>query len=462
MKYYSTRGGESSISFEKVVLNGLATDGGLYIPEIFPHFNHKDFSDFRELEYSELAYKITKDFIGKSIPLNDYQKICQNTYSNFSSKEIINLSKLRKNEFILNLYNGPTYAFKDFALQLLGNIYEYILKKKKKQLIILGATSGDTGSAAIHGCSKSKSIKIFILFPYKKVSEIQRKQMTTIDKCNVFNIAVKGDFDDCQALVKKIFQKNSKGKSLNLAAINSINWVRIMGQIVYYFWAYLKTCKKGEQIIFSIPTGNFGNVYAGFVAKLMGLPIKKLVVSSNSNDVLTRFFSSGCMEKKKTKITLSPSMDIQVSSNFERLMDYYLDRNSLKLSKLYQSLENEGKFVVSKKMLKKISLNFYGGKINDKTTQDVIKDIYFKNKIIIDPHTAVGIKVGRTYNKINEKIIFLSTAHHAKFLETVKKSTKKNLKLPSDLIKIMAKREKYTVINNSMKELEEFITKNST
>ena len=461
MKYYSTRGREFSVSFENVVLNGLASDGGLYVPEKFPVLNKKEISSLRDLNYAELAFQVTKYFIGDSIPLNKYERICKNTYDNFSSKKIIDLTKISENEFILNLHNGPTYAFKDFALQLLGNIYQYFLRKDKKKLTILGATSGDTGSAAIYGCSKSKWIKIFILFPYKKVSEIQRKQMTTVNRSNVYNIAVKGDFDKCQSLVKTIFQRNEIGKSLNLAAINSINWVRIMGQIVYYFWAYYQTCKKGEKIIFSVPTGNFGNVYAGFVAKLMGLPIKKLVVSSNSNDVLTRFFESGYMEKKKTKVTLSPSMDIQVSSNFERLINFYLKGNNKKLKNLYASLEKTGKFKISKSLLKDVLSDFYGGKVNNKTTENVIKTIYNDHNIVVDPHTAVGIKVGREYNIKNDKIIFLATAHHAKFLETVKKSINKDLVLPADLKNLMNKKEIYNIINDDTNELENFLLKNS-
>ena len=252
----------------------------------------------------------------------------QKTYEKAFGSKIISIHKLNEKEFISNLYHGPTFAFKDFALQLLGNIYDYILKKKKK-LTIIGATSGDTGSAAIYGCSQSKHIKMFILFPKGKVSEIQRKQMTTFDNPNVFNIAVNGNFDDCQKLVKDLFNINNKQKKINLAAVNSINWVRIMGQIVYYFWSYLRVGNGFDPINFVVPTGNFGNAYAGFISKKMGLPVGKIVIGSNKNDILTRFFLSGKMIVKKTKRSLSPSMDIQVSSNFERLLFDYFQKEKL-------------------------------------------------------------------------------------------------------------------------------------
>ena len=461
MKYCSTRGAESSVNFEKVVLKGLASDGGLYVPEEFPFFDKEFIFSLKGLSYGEFAYHITKNFVSDSIPFKKYREICEKTYLNFSPKsKIIELLKIKKNESILNLHNGPTYAFKDFALQLLGNIYEYFLNKNKEKLVILGATSGDTGSAAIHGCAKCDLVKIFILFPHKKVSQIQRRQMTTVIKSNVFNIAIKGNFDDCQSLVKEFFKKNEKSKFFNLAAINSINWVRIMGQIVYYFWSYLEFCKEKEDIIYSVPTGNFGNVYAGFVAKKMGLPIKNLIVSSNSNDVLTEFFCNGSMKKKKTIKTLSPSMDIQVSSNFERLLFYFLKNNGKKLKEFYESLEKKGKFKVDKNLLNNILSTFSGGKIDDEETKTTIKEVYTKHNIIVDPHTAVGINIGRKLNVNDEKIIFLSTAHYAKFLNTVEDSINTELILPSDLSNITNKEERFDILNSDIIELESFLLNN--
>ena len=332
MKYLSTRGSEKNVSFRNVLLNGLASDGGLYVPEKIPSFSKQQILKFKTLTYYELAYEVTKSFVLPDISNKRYFEICKKTYDNFSDKEVLSIDNLNSNEYLLNLFHGPTLAFKDFALQLLGNIYDYFLKKENINLTIIGATSGDTGSAAISGCLKSDLIKMFIFFPYKKVSEIQRRQMTTVLNPKLFKIAVKGDFDDCQNLVKSLFENNKKRKSQKFAAVNSINWVRIMGQIVYYFWSFLNCSNKFELVNFIVPTGNFGNVYAGFISKKMGLPINKLVVASNSNDVLTRFFETGKMEMHQTIKTLSPSMDIQISSNFERLLFFYLKKKKMVLA----------------------------------------------------------------------------------------------------------------------------------
>ena len=387
MYYSSTRGNDQDIGFIQAMLNGLAKDGGLFVPKNIKKLTHSQLVEISKLNYEKLAFEITKLFIGiNDIDQNDYKQICEKTYSENFGREIISLNKLEENEFILNLYHGPTFAFKDFALQLLGNLYDHVLKKKIN-LTILGATSGDTGSAAISGCQKAKNAKIFILFPYKKVSEIQRKQMTTNTNKNVFNIAVKGNFDDCQKLVKDFFfGLNSKTQKYNLAAINSINWVRIMGQIVYYFWSYFRVEKSLNKINYVVPTGNFGNVYAGFVSKCMGLPIKKLIVSSNKNDILTRFFSSGEMKKEKVSQSLSPSMDIQVSSNFERLIFHYT-QDSLYTNELFKKLDQQGKFMIDKNIYSKMLIDFNGGSISDTETKKTINNIFKKYNIIVDPHT---------------------------------------------------------------------------
>ena len=457
MKYQSTRGFEKGISFKEVLLNGLAKDGGLYVPEKFEKFTMAQISKFKNLEYYQLAFETTYQFVASDISETAYFEICKKTYSNFSKDKILTINKLEKNEFILNLYHGPTMAFKDFALQLLGNIYDYFLKKDNLRLTIIGATSGDTGSAAIAGCLRSKLVQMFILFPYKKVSEIQRKQMTTIYDPNLHNIAIEGNFDDCQNLVKKMFEMNNKEKKLRLAAVNSINWVRIMGQIVYYFWSYLRCCDSEEEINFSVPTGNFGNVYAGFIAKRMGIPIKKLVVSSNVNDVLTRFFNSGRMEMFKTVKTLSPSMDIQVSSNFERLLFNYFPNEKKGVNKFYKQLKDNGKFLVDKSILNKILKEFCGGKINDLETKQNIKNIYEKYNIIIDPHTSVGICVGRNNISCEEKKIFLATAHYGKFIETIRASLDKDVQLPNSLKSLIKKEEKYEIMSNEIDAIASFV-----
>ena len=456
MIYLSTRGNDIDLKFGEVLLNGLAKDGGLYVPNKIKLYSEKELASLRELDYPLLVFELTKDFVLDEIPEGEYKKICINSYNKLFGKEIISFDKLDQYRYVANLFNGPTYAFKDFALQLLGNIYEYVLEKRKIKLTILGATSGDTGSAAIHGCAKSKNVKIFILFPLNKVSEIQRKQMTTIDKQNVFNIAVKGDFDDCQRMVKNYFKFNNEHKRINLAAVNSINWVRIMGQIVYYFWSYFRVTHKFEPLSFVVPTGNFGNAYAGYISKKMGLPIKKIIISSNKNDILTRFFKTGRMKIKKTLTSLSPSMDIQVSSNFERLLfDFY--ENGKMIKKLFFNLENKKEFSISETHLKNMRKFFGYGKLSDAETKKTISQIYDRYKLIIDPHTAVGISVGNRELNHKEKRIYLATAHYSKFLKTVKESVKRKVSYPVKLEKILKKKEKFKIIENDLDQLKKLI-----
>ncbi len=459
MKYLSTRGGENEVSFTSVLLNGLAKDGGLYVPKSFPKFSTEDLKHLSHLNYPELCYEVTKGFMSElDIPYKEYKKICYDTYDKEFGDNIINIDKLSESENILNLYHGPTLAFKDFALQLLGNIYDYILKKKKIELTILGATSGDTGSAAIYGCSRSKKIKTFILFPYKKVSEIQRKQMTTFKNKNVFCVAINGDFDDCQKLVKDFF--NLEGKKINLAAVNSINWVRIMGQLVYYFWSYFKVEKNLKRISYVVPTGNFGNVYAGYICKKMGLPIYKLVVSSNKNDVLTRFFETGTMDLKETVKTISPSMDIQVSSNFERLL-YDYTKNTGLIKNLYRDLGEKRSFSIDIKLLDLMKDSFNYGRLGDKETLLSIEKIFKEFRIILDPHTAVGVSIGQTVLDDSEKRIYLATAHYSKFIDTVKKVINDEISLPTRISSIMKKEEKFDLLENNLQELVEYVTNKS-
>jgi len=459
MLYSSTRGGDRDRSFTDVLLNGLASDGGLYVPNKFPCYNQKQLKALSKLNYSDLAFELTKSFLSEDIPEEDYRKICEDTYRNSFGKEIISITKLNDSEYISNLFHGPTFAFKDFALQLLGKHLSVCFKKKNMKLVIIGATSGDTGSAAINGCSKSNNIKMYILFPKGKVSEVQRKQMTTFDKENVSNVAVEGNFDDCQKLVKDFFKMNNENKKINLAAVNSINWVRIMGQIVYYFWSYFKVCKNFSPISFVVPTGNFGNAYAGYISKKMGLPIEKIVISSNKNDILTRFFYSGKMSVRKTEKSLSPSMDIQVSSNFERLLyDFYGDGEIIK--KVFIELESRGEFEISQEKLKEINSNFKSGKLNDEDTIKTIKFFKKKYDIILDPHTAVGCSVGSDKLSKSNKRIYLATAHYAKFMTTIKRSIDVDVDYPKKLKDLFDKDEKFLSIDNNIQELKDLIIGN--
>ena len=458
MFYSSTRGKDKNLGFTEVLLNGLAHDGGLYIPQEIPFFNEKDLNHLRSLDYANLAYEIIKPFIANAIPNKNLKEICVKTYKKSFGKRIISFNHLNENECIANLFHGPTFAFKDFALQLLGNIYDFILEKKNIKLTILGATSGDTGSAAIEGCSKSDNVRIFILFPHGRVSEVQRRQMTTVNKKNVFNIAVKGNFDDCQRLVKSFFKLNNEKRELNLAAVNSINWVRIMGQIVYYFWIYFRVNNTLAPINFVVPTGNFGNAYAGYISKKMGLPIQKIVISSNKNDILARFFHSGKMVIKNTLTSLSPSMDIQISSNFERLLHDYIG-DGMRVGELFAKLDASKEFGINQEHLKKMLNTFGYGKLTDYSTKKTIKFIYNKYKVIIDPHTAVGISVGQKQLKTKEKRVYLSTAHYCKFINTVRESIDKKIEYSKDIKKLLNKKESFYVIENSIDQLKEFITK---
>ena len=460
MLYSSTRGTDNDKNFIEVMLNGLAKDGGLYVPNKIPYFSKKEIENLKSKKYYEIAYEITKDFVvSNEISKTQYKSICKKTYNDEFNKKIISIKKLAKNEFILNLYHGPTLAFKDYALQLLGNLYEYVLKKKKTKLTIIGATSGDTGSAAIYGCSKSPLARLFILFPKGKVSEVQRKQMTTFKGANVTNIEVNGNFNDCQKLVKDFFKLNKKKKKYNLAAINSINWVRIIGQVVYYFWAYLKVEKNFDRISFAVPTGNFGNVYAGFISKKMGLPIDKLLVCSNKNDILYRFLSTGKMKTKKVFKSLSPSMDIQVSSNFERLLSFFV-KNGEKINLLFDKLDNKGFFNVSPKIFNSITKEFIGGRITDKQTREIINYIFKNYNHILDPHTAVGYAVGKKLLNDSEKRVYMATAHYSKFMDTITESIFKKLHYPSKLKKILKKKECFLTIDNDINQLEKIIEGN--
>ena len=458
MIYSSTRGSDINLKFGDVLLNGLAKDGGLYVPNSIKSYSEEELDSLRKLDYSSLAFELTKDFVLGEISVSEYKKICINSYKRSFGKEIISFDKLDQHKYIANLFNGPTYAFKDFALQLLGNIYDYILRKRKIKLTILGATSGDTGSAAIHGCAKSNNVNVFILFPLNRVSEIQRKQMTTVKKKNVFNIAVKGNFDDCQRMVKNYFKLNNENKKINLAAVNSINWVRIMGQIVYYFWSYFRVSNRFDPMSFVVPSGNFGNAYSGYISKKMGLPIKKIIIGSNKNDILTRFFKTGKMKIKKTLTSLSPSMDIQVSSNFERLLfDFY--ENGKIIEKLFYKLENTKEFSVAETHLKKMRKTFGYGRISDFKTKKTINKIFDRYKLIVDPHTAVGLSVGDEQLDKKERRIYLATAHYSKFIKTVKESVKKKVDYPDKLKQILKKKEKFEIIENDIDQLDKLIVK---
>jgi threonine synthase len=465
MKYISTRQNAETLGFEDILLQGLATDGGLYVPEFLPKFSPAQIKEMAKLNYPDLAFKIIHPFIGGEITDADLKDIIKKSYATFSHSAIAPLKQLKHNEYLLELFHGPTLAFKDFALQLLGNLLDHFLNKKQQKVVIIGATSGDTGSAAIMGCKACKSAEIFILHPFERVSDVQRKQMTTVLDENVHNISLKGNFDDCQAFVKKMFMDQSFLKGKKMVAVNSINWARIMAQIVYYFYAAIRLgATEDSPVSFSVPTGNFGDIYAGFLAKKMGLPIKKLIIATNQNDILTRFIKGNDYSRKSLFDTLSPSMNIQVSSNFERLLfDAYKNIGHPKeLATLMKNFETNGSLKVEPQILENIRRDFDSYSIDDATTCDLIKQLYKETGETIDPHSIIGVGAARKYMESkdyeNEPVITLATAHPAKFPEAIEKAGLKPAQLPQFLSGLMTKKEKMVILENNLDDVKEFIS----
>ena len=462
MKYISTRGGGIPQTFEQVLLTGLAPDGGLYVPAELPHFSQEELASWKNLSYPELALKIVSPFVGEDIPAEALSKIVIESYAQFDHPEVAPLTKLAENDFMLELYHGPTLAFKDFALQVLGRILDYVLIKNDQRVVILGATSGDTGSAALEGCRHSKQVDIFILHPHQRVSEVQRRQMTTVVGDNVFNLAVQGNFDDCQSIVKAAFADQSfLPKESQLVAVNSINWARIMMQIVYYFSAALKVGAPEQAVSFSVPTGNFGDIYAGFLAKSIGLPIKQLVVATNSNDILHRFINDNEYSTTGLSHTLSPSMDILVSSNFERYLFDLFDRDSDALIDFMSKLGQEPQQVSDEKW-QQMRKSFSSARVDDAVTSETIEKVFNDTGKLVDPHTAVGIRAARDCNADPATpMITLSTAHPAKFSDAINKAGLETPELPPHLIGLFEKKEHYTVVPKELAAVTEFVKKYS-
>ncbi|HTN34749.1 MAG TPA: threonine synthase [Marinobacter sp.] len=461
MRYISTRGEAPALGFEDVLLTGLATDGGLYVPEALPHFSLEEIRSWRGLSYSELAFHVMYPFVEGAIPADDFRKMLDETYSVFSHKAIAPLVQLDTNEWVLELFRGPTLAFKDFALQLLGRLLDYVLEKRKQRVVIMGATSGDTGSAAIEGCRRCENVDIFILHPHERVSEVQRRQMTTVAGDNIHNIAVRGNFDDCQRMVKASFGNQAfLGGKTQLVAVNSINWARIMAQIVYYFQASLSLGGPDRSMAFSVPTGNFGDIFAGYLARKMGLPISQLVIATNRNDILHRFMSGNKYEQRKLEHTLSPSMDIMVSSNFERLLFDLHGRDGLAVKAL---LENASKGPVSIEdyRWKNARKLFDSAAVDDKTTCATIREVFEQNEYLLDPHTAIGVKAARECRRDNSvPMITLGTAHPAKFPDAITGSglTIKP-ELPTHMADLFEREERYTVLDNNIADIQEYIVR---
>ena len=464
IKYLSTRGLESNLNFENVLLSGLARDGGLYLPDTWPSFSYSELNEMKDLDYISLAEKIISPFVGEEIGSKIYE-ICKDVYSNFDHKEIAPIKKLDTNLYVMELFHGPTFAFKDYAMQFLAHVFDYVLKQNKNKILIVGATSGDTGSAALEAFKNNSNVDLFILFPNKKISSIQQKQMTTIFKKGCQSLAIETDFDGCQSIVKSLFNDLNFKDEVKLSAINSINWARLIPQIVYYFYGAFKLGAPNKKINFSVPTGNFGNIFAGWVAKKMGLTIDKFICASNQNDILTRFFSSGTMERKLVEQSLSPSMDIQVSSNFERLLFEVIGRDSEALNFHMEHFEKNKRFNVDKSILKKFNDEFVSFKVCDTQIINEIKNTYNKSKYLLDPHSAVGVSAAKTAiaeNRLDDNIplISLACAHPAKFPNVIEKSLNFSPKNPHSLELILKKEENFKILKNEINLIKSHIKNN--
>ncbi len=463
MHYISTRGGISPIPFKEAVMMGLATDGGLLLPEVLPKVTPESLNRWHSYSFQQLASEIFRLFI-TDIDVDQLDKLITRSYSTFSHPAITPLVK-KGDMFILELFHGPTLAFKDVALQFLGNVFEYILEETGSKMNIIGATSGDTGSAAIYGVRGKARINIFILHPHKRVSPIQELQMTTVLDPNIFNIAIKGTFDDGQAIVKAIFNDIAFKDKYYLGAVNSINWARILAQVVYYVYAWLKI--KGEtgeeSIDFSVPTGNFGDIFAGYIAKNI-LPqgaIRKLILATNENNLLTRFVTQGDYSVSKVVATSSPSMDIQVASNFERYLYYLYDCDPDRTKKDFEQFSQSGKLCFDDNLLRTIQQDFTSKSVTEAETLGTIRKFYEEHNYLLDPHTAVGVNAAQSCASADIPVVCLATAHPAKFGAAVTKAIGKPPELPPELKDLEGKESRCEVLDPDIKAVQDYITRHA-
>jgi threonine synthase len=446
VQYISTRGRAPALPFDEVLLSGLARDGGLYVPAVWPLFSRDDIRALKGLSYPELALRVMQPFVGDTIPTDALKRIVDETYAGFGHRCAAPLKQLAPNLWLMELFHGPTLAFKDYAMQLLARL--------------VGATSGDTGAAAVEACRDRDNIDCFILFPKGRVSPVQQRQMTTVDAANVHAIAVEGTFDDCQDLVKAAFNDTAFRDGYNLSAVNSINWARIMPQIVYYFWAAVNLGAPERPVSFAVPTGNFGNVYAAYAALQMGLPIERLVIGSNSNDILTRFLADGVMEMRGVVPTLSPSMDIQVSSNFERLLFDLMDRDGAEVDATLTAFRRDGRFAVGSNRLTRATNLILGGTSDDDATVATIRRVRDETGELLDPHTAVGVGAAELTKADRDPavpLIALACAHPAKFAEAIERAVGTPAPLPERMADLMTRPERNPVIPNDLGALQDYI-----
>ena len=453
-KYVSTRGDSSELSFADVLLTGLAPDGGLYVPMQWPATISAD----PGLGYAEFAAEVMWPFVSGSIERDEFQEISSAAYATFTDDEVIPIRPLADGIELVELFHGPTLAFKDVAMQMLGRLFDHELERRRTRTTIVGATSGDTGSAAIEAFRDRANVDIFILHPHGRTSEVQRRQMTTVDAANVFNIAIEGTFDDCQDIVKAMFADVAFRERVKLGAVNSINWARVMAQVVYYHWAVAqRPDANGGRVSVTVPTGNFGNVFAGRVAQRTGAGIDQFVVASNRNDILTQFFNSGSMTIGEVEPSLSPSMDIQVSSNLERLIYELFDNNGARVSEMMQHFRARGEVTFPPAVAEKVSAGWSGHSLTDDETLAVILDVYEQDGVLVDPHTAVGIGAARRELNASGRNIVMATAHPAKSPDAVEKATGIRPELPKHLSDLYEREERFEVLPNDLATVQEFV-----
>ena len=459
--YVSTRGEAPSLGFSDALLAGLARDGGLYVPREWPTFSKKQIRALRGKSYEEIAFTVLTPFVEGDIAADTFRAMINEAYATFRHPAVAPLVQTGPNAFVMELFHGTTLAFKDVAMQLLARLMDHALATRGERATIVGATSGDTGGAAIDAFAGRERTDIFILFPEGKVSPVQQRQMTTSREANVHALAIKGNFDDCQNLVKAMFNDAKFRDRVQLSGVNSINWARIMAQIVYYFTTAVALGGPDRKISFTVPTGNFGDIFAGYAAKRMGLPIDKLVVATNENDILARTLKTGRYEMKEVKATTSPSMDIQISSNFERLLFEAHGRDAGAVRRAMESLKQSSAFDIEEKALKAIRKDFRAGRASEKQVAATIRDTLKETGYLLDPHSAIGVFVATKHEKPGAPMVTLATAHPAKFPAAVKSASGIDPALPTWLADLMQREERFDVLDAKLDAVEDFIGKHT-
>ncbi len=459
MHYVSTRGDAPSVDFEGVLLAGLAPDGGLYVPETWPSWSLNDLRAQQGRSYAEVATWVLAPFVAPTLSLGRLETLVREAYAGFSHAEVAPLRTLSHDTWLLELFHGPTLAFKDIALQLLGRIFDEVLQRRGERLTLLGATSGDTGPAAIEGCKGRDNIDVFILHPLGRTSEVQRRQMTTVHDPHVHNVAIEGTFDDAQAIVKAMFRDHATHEALQLGAVNSINWARVLAQIVYYVTSALALGAPDRKVRFVVPTGNFGDVFAGWCAQRMGLPIDRLVVASNENDILTRVLTTGVHALAEVVPTSSPSMDIQVSSNFERALFEACDRDGARVRGWFEKLNTDRSFTIDDRTRAALRASYDAGSLDQAGTLATIRTNYLHRGVLLDPHTAVGVGVAAQL-PANEGVstVVLATAHPSKFPDAVEAATGTRPKLPPHLADLFDREERYDVLPATVEAVKAYVS----